>query len=311
MIKKYLTGLSLLTILPALAFNLCAEPLTSYLPQSSDVSDYPVLETLNIRSDQELFDYMNGGAEMYRAFNFRRLSVRSFQMPDEGVLKVELYMFKSPADAYGMFTMLPVEKEIDLGNGGGFDLGTLRFWEGKYFCKVFLTWSDWYYYKDVILAAGKAVDDNIEPSGEIPPLVNAMPERDRKKSGIYYFYDYIALKNLMYITHFNLFNLNMSTEAVLGEYSKLTEEVKLLLIRYPSEKECDEAYKTVLEEYIHSPQPQKGYFLEAQMESALTVQIDRRGRYLIFGMEYGREELLSHRFEELRANLLEFIQKKS
>jgi len=48
---------------------------------------------------QTIFDYMDGGGELYLAYRFDHLDVYEYTSPDQGSILVELYWMRSPDDA--------------------------------------------------------------------------------------------------------------------------------------------------------------------------------------------------------------------
>jgi len=308
MIRSYFFLLSIILICNYHSSEASVNP-AKCLPESAEVSDWEIVETRNIRSDTELFDYMNGGAEFYRAFNFRRLSVREFKSPDEGILKVEIYMFRDSADAYGVYTMLPLGESLDIGNGGSYDLGVVRFWKGKFLCKVYFSRIDWNRYKQQIINVARVVDVKISDSAEPPAIMNVFPKENLVINGLHYFYDYIALKNLFYITYTNVLSLNMKTEVVLGEYLNLqAENLKLLLIKYPSNTAFDSAYSYFAKNYLHiESESEKKFPVIKELDPSLFVQLDRVENYLLVGFEQSHSDLLKNKISELKSNLQNYL----
>jgi len=310
MIKKLLL---LSTIYFFLSIPFCESTVNpaNCLPESAEVLDWEIVETRHIRSDTELFDYMNGGAELYRSFNFRKLSVREFKSPDESILKVEVYMFKDSYDAYGIYTMLPMGEPLEIGNDGGYDLGVARFWKGRFLCKVYCVWNDWNSFRDVIISTAKVVESKISDTGESPAIIKIFPQENLETNGLHYFYDYIALKNLYYITYSNVLSLNMNTKVVLGEYSNLqAEDLKLLLIKYPTDAVCDSAFTYFTSNYLHiDSESMRGYHVFKELDPALFVELDRIDNYLIVGFEQSHNDLLKSRVRQLKNNLQNYLNK--
>lgn len=279
-----------------------------YLPESFEVRNYPEVETRIIRSQNDLFDYMNGGAENYIAFNFRRLAVREFAIAGDVQLIVEIYFFKSPADAYGVFTMLPADDKLQYGDGGGYSIGVVRFWKGPYYCKIITTGSI-EKYKEVLLMAGEAVDGKIDACGSPPEIVSIMPIKDRTKEGLHFFHEYISQRNLFYIAPQNILNLTRDTNVVLSEYYNLkAERAHIFLIQYPSDSECRAVYKCFVSDFLgKKPAEPDNFHLKAALEDYRMVEIDRLGEYFIVGFEDNHQQLLTDRMKELRQNLRKYV----
>ena len=300
--KKFLFLVSLSVIL-SLNLGYCDNP-KLYLPSSKEVNGLNIAKTLMVRSDTELFEYMDGGAEIYRAFNFRKLAVRQFETSDSDLLVVELYMFKKPEDAYGMYHMLPDAEKIDVGSEGGYEIGVMRFWKGFFFCKVYISDRNWESAKDLLIRTAKAVAEKIPEGGNPPEMVKIMPREDLKKGGIHYFYEYIALKNLLYITYSNILNLTGDTEVVMGEYSSMTaEDATFLAIKYPTEEECIAAYNQVVTEYLHEKPGKNFSNIIKKLDSTVSVEIEKVDNYLLFGRQETTDTLMREKFQQLLTNM--------
>lgn len=68
--------------------------------------DFPGWQVGSIRhyAGKELYDYMDGGAEIYREYGFRHLAVQSLQKGEREIL-VEVYRMASPLAAFGQFSL--------------------------------------------------------------------------------------------------------------------------------------------------------------------------------------------------------------
>ena len=303
--KKYLSVISI-SIMLLWSAAYCENP-KLYLPSSAEVGGLKIENTLMVRSDTELFEYMDGGAEIYRAFNFRKLAVRQFETSDSDLLVIELYMFKKPEDAYGMYHMLPDAEKVEVGNEGGYQIGVVRFWKGLFFGKIYISDRNWDSAKNLLVKAGKAIADKIPEAGKPPELIKIMPLEDLKKGGMHYFYEYIAFKNLLYLTYSNIFNLTSDTEVVMGEYISLSaEETAILAIKYPSTEECIAAYERVMTEYLDEKPDNKSAVTIKKLESSITIELERIDNYLLFGREENSDNLVREKFKKMRCNLKSF-----
>jgi hypothetical protein len=83
-----------------------------------------------------LYDYMDGGAEVYLAFDFREVFVRKYIDAGENEIVLDIYDMGSPAEAFGMFSCDRQDPEAGLGQGSEYGPGLLRFWRGRYFVSI-------------------------------------------------------------------------------------------------------------------------------------------------------------------------------
>ena len=110
-----------------------AEPtsLSQYFPDRlADVGFDRVSEVRTFVSDS-LWEYINGGAELYHSFGFVRVSTADYKSADTELV-LDLYQFESSDGAYGLYAALrPDEPDIvPLGVEGYFTGSSLEFVKG-------------------------------------------------------------------------------------------------------------------------------------------------------------------------------------
>jgi hypothetical protein len=286
--KIYLSVL----FLALFAGDIFSADLRNYLPNSLEASGWKLLETKIVRTQPQLFDYMDGGAELYFAFNFRGLAMRNFEDSAGVNLIIELYQFKTAYDAYGMFTMLPADQELAIGDGSGYSLGMLRFWKGPYYCKIVvagLIENDEAGYRILAIKTAKSIETKIIETGSLPEIVSLMPAKDRAKEGLHYFHEYIAQKNLYYIAPSNVLMLSRDTETAMAVYYNIkAEKVTLFLIKFPTEKNANEAYNEIS---------------KIQLDDDRNMSHKRIKEYILVGFEDHHRDLLDIKMNELEGNL--------
>ncbi len=69
----------------------------------SAAGDWQITET-RAYSDKELYGYMDGGAEIYREFGFKRLTVQNLKK-GQREMQVEIYEMDDPRSAFGIFSV--------------------------------------------------------------------------------------------------------------------------------------------------------------------------------------------------------------
>ncbi len=222
------------------------------LPDKKDLSGWEESERRVLSTVQEMSDYMNGGAELYFAYNFSQLGLKKFINEDNLEIVIELYEMKDNECAYGVLSFDLSGKRIDIGTIGIYDLGLLRFWKGKYFCRI-LMWQGFGDNEETIFKIGKIIEKNIGHSeDEIPELVNLLPSGGLVENSIHYFFHNNPLNNFYYISNENIFNLGEDAKAVIANYEqKDSGKFYLMIIRYKDEIKGFEAYKKFLNFYFN------------------------------------------------------------
>jgi hypothetical protein len=181
-----------------------------------------------------LYDYMDGGAEVYLAFDFRDVFVRRYADAEENEIVLDIYDMGSPAEAFGMFSCDRQDPEAGIGQGSEYGPGLLRFWRGRYFVSITVSGNEDKAEK-AVLDLGKAVAPLLGPDGAPPDMVKMLPAAGLKPEKTAYFHSHVHLSNRYFISSDNILGLNEKTEGVFAEYDPAgaAAAARLLVVRYP------------------------------------------------------------------------------
>jgi hypothetical protein len=205
---------------------------------------------------------MNGGAEVYLAFDFRGVFVRRYVRDGAEDIVLDVYDMGTPAEAYGVFSCDREDPDAGIGQGSEYGFGMLRFWQNRFFVTI-MTAGDDDATKAAVLELGKGVAGELGPDGEPPAMLRLLPEDGRVDDRTSYFHSNINLNNRYFIASENILGLGDDTECVFAEYeSGGAENVKLLVVSYPDAARADAAFDSLVAGYI----PEAGESGQAQME---------------------------------------------
>lgn len=102
------------------------------LAERFDGSDLERNSDIRIFKGEALWEYINGGADVYHTYNFIEVATADYKQ-DNSEFVADVYRFQSPEGAYGMYTRLrPPDVEIvDLATEGFVSPGSLIFTRGE------------------------------------------------------------------------------------------------------------------------------------------------------------------------------------
>jgi len=216
-----------------------------------------------IYNRETLYDYLNGGAELYLTYDFKQVIVRRFIGLDQDEIVLDIYDMSSSTEAFGIFSIEFEEEDVGIGQGSEYGSGLLRFWKERFFVSI-ITMGDEQTTKPAILELGRAVAAAIDTTGPEPALLKFLPEKKLQKDRIRYLHSYIPLNNHYYIASENILNLDQKTDCVFAEYRVNNEDsAYLLLIQYENELQAKKAHAAFLK--IYMPEALETEF--AQMEN--------------------------------------------
>jgi hypothetical protein len=211
---------------------------------------------------QTIFKYIDGGAELYLAYDFRQVFSRKFTGPGNSEIILDLYDMGTSSDAYGIFTSEREDEDVNIGQGSEFGGGLLRFWKGCVFVSI-LNNGGGESADKAVLELGKAVDEVLPSTGPEPDLLKFLPQQNLNRKKTRYFHEPLLLDKHYYVSHENLLNLNSKTDCVLAEYPVDEKDALIFLfIRYENYSQAKAAYDRFIK--IYMPEAKDGV---AQMEN--------------------------------------------
>lgn len=298
--EKFLFS-SLVIILWAINLNCAQENPTNLLPERKDgwvTSGKP-----EIYDRKNLFDYMDGGAELYLAYDFQRLVVQRY-LPDfadsvrKNPLTVEIYQMNSSPDAYGLFSFDQEGEMVQLGQKGVYGYGLLRFWKGRFLVRILGSQNN---LKETILKFGLEIDQKIKTEGKLPELLSKIPKDNQIPNSDHFFNKQILLNNLYFLSDKNILNLSDETDCLLADF-KLDEQIlKLLLIEYPDSKKANNAYENFNKFYLKNEASEKNKIIE--IEEGKLVGMDLEKNYLLLVFEGKDKKITLQLFDSAKSSL--------
>jgi hypothetical protein len=257
--------------------------LTGLLPNT--VKGWIKFEALEIYNRKNLFDYINGGAELYLAYDFQQLVVQRYlpELKDslkEKSITVEIWQMDSSADAYGIFSFDQEGEKVKIGQRGIYSDRLLRFWKDKFFVRI-LGLDD--NLEEIILKLGSKINKRIKKEGKLPQLVSKIPSDSLVPGSVHFFHKQIILKNLYFFSDQNLLNLDSETDCILADFRLGKDRLKLLLIQYPDTTKAKSAQAGLERLYSKNKSSADGRIFGTEEKKLLGMDLE--GNYLIVVFE--------------------------
>jgi len=182
---------------------------------------------------ETIYSYIDGHAEVYRAYGMKRCISRRFAGPaGEADLVADVFELASPEDAYGMFTHDRDGDPAGIGNDSLFRYGWLSFWTGPYFVSI-VAERDTERSRKVVLETGRAIAASLPAGGQPPAIVGDLPPRDLDPRSVRFLRHGQILNTHVFVSDDNVFALAPDTAAALGTYRRGSDRAYLLLVDYP------------------------------------------------------------------------------
>ena len=129
-----------------------------------------------VYSPEDLFEYINGSAEMFVDFNLQEMAFLNYFDDYGRNVLVEVYDHGDLNNAYGMYSQEQPNPAnlVEIGVEGYYDTGMLNFYRDNYYVKIQgfdLDDQD----EAMLTIVGKIVSQNIGGKKDVPPILDCFP----------------------------------------------------------------------------------------------------------------------------------------
>lgn len=267
-------------IAPVAAVLICAAvttaaDLSGYFPRSGETPGWKAVDPVMEYVGDDLFQMIDGGAEVYREYGFVRAGSQEFVDDAGHSVMVELYEMSDPGAAYGIFTFKTrgEGRAVRRGNGGRQTDYYLNFWKGRYL--VTLTGSDTTAATRAALKTLSGVIENkITETGEPPSLAGKIgPTIEDQEPAVIYVRGPIARNN---IYRFGAVDIFACKEGYVADYGRFMT----IVFVYDSDAVCRSRFETAKTVFVSDSTFTVGRS-EPGTNAERFLMSDRRGRNLV------------------------------
>jgi len=223
------------------------EKLNTVLP--AEVSGWKKADPPQAYDKNNLFDYIDGGAELYISYNFQKLLAVRYQAAADEEIVVDIFDMGSSYNAFGLFSHGREREDGLEGQGSEYNAGLLTFWKDRFYVSI-LAYPETEAKKEIVLGLGRKLADAVPKDGELPPVIGFLPRAHLIPESIRYFHHYIWLNSHFFVASQNILLIDDETQAVLAKYETLDKPFHLLIAQYPDAGKAKEAEQSFLRNYL-------------------------------------------------------------
>lgn len=134
-------------------------------------------------SPRNLYDYIDGAAELYLKYDFQELKVAEYQNDKKGSVTVEIYRHRTPTHAFGIYSQerLPNAKYLNIGAQGFSGEEFLNFVMGKYYVKLNSINTEPENQEVLTIFANKVAEE-LGEKGSLPSILSSFPQEGIKEN---------------------------------------------------------------------------------------------------------------------------------
>ncbi|MGD2272231.1 MAG: hypothetical protein PVI06_17655 [Desulfobacterales bacterium] len=258
--------------------------LQSHLPEA--VNGWKADPQDRIFDPTSIFSYINGAAEVYKAYNMRRCLSRRYSTTNGPPIVLDIFDMGSSEDAYGVFTHDTDGEVIEVGQDARLRPGWLSFWKHQFFVSIYME-EETTAAEIAVKKLGRLVAAQIPTTGTRPRILSKLPSTGLVFESIRYLHHPMVLNYHFYLSDENILNISAQTDAALADYRRGSGEAKLLLISYSDAEIAREALSRFFRHYLPDADKNGTALLENQKWSAAVL----KDRLLAIVLESDSREL--------------------
>jgi hypothetical protein len=140
-------------------------------------------DATQVFSPDNLYDYINGAADLYLTYDFKELQVAEYVRKDKVSVIIEIYRHGSPTNAFGIYSQerLANADFLEIGVQGYYEEKVLNFLAGSHYVKISSanTGKD---DRDILVRFAKGTAENLGGEKGFPVLLGAFPDEGKVKN---------------------------------------------------------------------------------------------------------------------------------
>ena len=251
--KKYWYGVIViivfLIIIGIKNMNQVTSDLLSKLPEKIGV--WGVSAPDQIFDQQTLYEYIDGGAELYLSYGLKKAYNRTFSAPGQPDLIIDIFEMGTSENAFGVFSQSREVIDTTFGQGSQYTAGLLQFWKDRYYVSI-LASPETEESRAAVFELANKVESLIKKNGKLPPILKYLPQDSLIEASVRYFRHYIWLNSHYFISNENIFFIDKNSEAVLAKYSVRESLPVLLLVFYKDPSVAEKAKINFATQYLQT-----------------------------------------------------------
>lgn len=228
---------------------------------------------------ENLFEYINGGAELYRSYNFRQMLAQKYEKEELPEITMDIFDMGNSFNAFGVFSHSreALDQSIAPDVESEYASGLLTFWKGRFYVSI-MAYPETEEKKKTVLTLGRHIAGLIRESSQIPPIISKLPTENLIQESIRYFQHYIWLNSHYFISDQDILHIDKDTHAGLAKYKEKpgAGSYYVLLVEYQDTAKAEAAYGNFMKNYL--PDAQDGV---KQLEDGKWTGCKREGNLVI------------------------------
>lgn len=217
---------------------------------------------------ENLWDYINGAAESYHAYDFEVLHICDYKKTDEVYITVEVYKHATPENAFGIYSAERPQSSqfLETGAEGYYEPGILNYIKGVNYVKMRSSGES--IQKEDMVAIANAVAEKMEGPEMLPKELLLLPETGQ-------------LPHTAMFVGENFIGYSSLHDAYIADYKAFDKEFRVFLIARKSEGILDELLNDYISRRTELEKLPLGEMIKIEDPYNGTIFMMKKGNYVL------------------------------
>lgn len=271
-----------------------AGDISSLLPPEDEITPWQPTEPPTVYVGRQLFDYIDGGADIYLEYGFKQVLSQEYANSDD-IIGVDIFEMTSPEAAFGIYSCnrnygYP---SLDVGDDGLIAEYQVSFWQDRYYVVVMGYKSDEASHR-VLKRFAHHVSIKISKHAKPPQILCLLPEEGKIHRSECYIKGTLALNSRHYFSQKDIFEFDSGhVQAAFAEYSFDDGDAELLLVCYQDSTQAKRVMQTLVQHY-------KQKYVGVEETGKVLLATDKQNRFFSLA---GRDNVIAAILKASKRNI--------
>lgn len=215
-----------------------ARQMERLLPENPG-NEYKIADT-RIYTGKKLYEYIDGGAELYLSYHYRKCLSRRYIHDSEPEILAEIFDMGISWNAFGVFSNMRENENKEFGQGSQRLKGSVLFWKGRYIVSI-MTPKETDVSEKTMVQIASFADSAIMETGQLPSVLSHLPPKGLSPENILYFIHWSWQNAYYFLSSDDILLMGTNTPAVWARYGAPENRIFLLLVQYRSNRMAEKA----------------------------------------------------------------------
>jgi hypothetical protein len=229
------------------AINSAQESLEFLLPSNNEIGAWKKVDKPFIYVGENLYDFINGGAEIFLEYGFQKVISQEYQNGDFTIV-TNIYQMANEISAFGIFSNNRSAKfeNMKIGDGGFKTDYSVNSWQADFFIVIESFQKD-PLVSEALVRFAESISKKINQKTEKLAILSVLPERGLVQKSIKLVKGILGINNTYYFSEKDIFQLRNENFGLFADYSINGQDIRLFIVSYESASDAQAAFSRIRE----------------------------------------------------------------